>query len=224
MKTANDTEFVIPMFDPVVANHFASVASHTGTLLHQIEVEQIYAPLFQGRKGLTFLDIGANIGLVSIYAAPSCKRIVALEPAKDTFAVLQAMTIKVPVIEPVCAALAPVDGEVTFYTNDVNSTASSTVNTYGTKTSVPGMTLAGILSVHQLEQVDVLKCDAEAGEGESLSIEQLEHAAPIVAKWYVETHNCPVSTWEHKLGTLAARFCRLGYRIRAYGMTIEACR
>ena len=32
----------------------------------------MYDHLFKGRSNLTFLDIGANIGLVSIYAVPYC--------------------------------------------------------------------------------------------------------------------------------------------------------
>lgn len=40
------------------------------TLIDQIN-NGLYAPLFEGKRDLTFLDIGANLGLVSIYAAPA---------------------------------------------------------------------------------------------------------------------------------------------------------
>lgn len=225
MKLCNGKTFEIPMFDPLVAAHFNNANSCTGTLLHQIEVDQTYAEFFEGKKDLTFLDIGANIGLVSIYAAPACKRIVAIEPAPETFEVLKALTHRFhePQIEIVQAALSHTDGTVEFFVNDLNSTASSTVNTYGTRTEVRGMTLTSILSVHQLEKVDVCKIDAEGAEGESLNPLELEKAAAVVQTFFVETHNCPESTWERKMGCLVQYFCRLGYhKQRINGMALVA--
>ncbi len=212
-----------PMFDPVVAAHFANPASLTGALLHQINEEKIYESIFAGRKDLTFLDIGANIGLVSLYAAEHCKRIVAVEPAPDTFKVLQAMTVKYPQIELVNAALSDEDGPTEFHVNDLNSTASSTVNTYGTLHNVPGLRLSSILSIYQLESVDVCKCDCEGAE-RNLTFEQLEIAAPVVQEWLIETHNCPASTYNQKMGELVTHFSRLGYKVHAEAMTVKATR
>lgn len=220
---ASGRTFAVPMFDPIVAEHFNNASSYADTLLHQINVEQIYAPLFKGKSDLTFLDIGANIGLVSLYAADSCSRIVAVEPDPKTFAVLKAMTISQPKIELVQAALAPVDGEVTFYQNDLNTTASSTVNTYGTKTTVQGFRLSSLLKIYQLERVDVVKVDAEGAEGGSLTRAELKEAQPIVDCFMCEAHNCPYSTWEKKMGALVQRFCMLGYYdIEINGMAIIA--
>lgn len=221
MKTPSVTlcsgaTFELPIFDPFVAAHVASSHSYVGTLLDQIN-SGLYAPLFAGKSDLTLLDIGANIGLVSIHAAPACKRIVSVEPAPDTFRVLEAMTRSFPNIEPVRAALAPVDGSVEFYVNDVNSTASSTVNTYGIKTTVPGLKLSSILRIYQLDRVDVCKVDAEGSEGESLSLEELTKAADVIASYWIEFHNCPKSDWQHKLGTTVGNLLRLGY----YKMTID---
>lgn len=207
----------LPLFDPVVAHHFASSHSYVDTLLHQINVEKIYERVFSPGPGLyvggqpVLLDIGANIGLVSIYGADTFDRIIALEPAPATFAVLKSMALGFPNIEPVCAALAPTDGPCEFFLNDINSTASSTVNTYGTRLQVQGLTLTSILSIHQLESVDVCKIDAEGAEGESLSFAQLEAAAPIVKSWYVESHNTPTTTWEITLGNMVRDLSRLGY-------------
>lgn len=231
LTLANGQPFEIPMFDPVVAGHFGNPASYGATLLHQINEERIYDRLFRnsgavlGEQRLTFLDIGANAGLVSLYAAPVCARIVALEPAPETFSVLRAMTHGFPQIEAIQAALAPVDGDVEFFVNDVNSTASSTVNTYGTRTMVRGMTLTSILSIHQLERVDVCKCDAEGAEGESLTFDVLEKAAPIIKSYYCEMHNCPKSTWEEKMGRIVRDLSRLGYyHQRIEGMTLFAAK
>jgi FkbM family methyltransferase len=222
MKRSDGSKFQIPMFDPVVAEHFAKESSLTGTLLKQIE-DGMYAEFFENKKNLTFLDIGANIGLVSIYASPACSRIVAVEPSPDTFKVLQAMTGSLSQIERIRFALTPRDGPHKFFVNDINSTASSTVNTYGQKTLVEGLTLSSILRIYQLEHVDVCKIDAEGGEGSSLNIDELKSAQNIIKSYYIETHNCPNGTWMYKLGHLVERLSSCGYHHHKIdGMTLYA--
>lgn len=212
IKLCNGDIYTPPYFDPMVSQHFAAESSHIGRLLEEINDQEIYGPLFKGRSGLTFLDIGANIGLVSIYAYPSCDRIVALEPARQTFDVLRSMTLPFAnKIEVVNAALAPADGACVFFENDINTTASSTVNTYGTQVVVRGMTLSSILRIYQLEKVDVMKVDCEGAEGLSLNYEELKAASPMIDALWVEVHNCPASTWEHKLCLIIQHLSILGW-------------
>src|SRR5438552_5207154 len=145
------------------------------TVIDQIN-NGMYAHLFEGKKDLVFLDIGANIGLISIYAVPFCKRIVALEPSPEVFPVLRQMTKDHSIIGCADIALAPTDGDSHFFVNDINSTASSTVNTYGNMITIHGLTLASILNEFELDHVDVCKCDCEGCEGESLTYDQLSCA------------------------------------------------
>lgn len=185
----------------------------------------MYDHLFKGKKDLVFLDIGANIGLVSIYAVPYCKRIVAIEPSPDTFQQLSKNTKPYQMIECYRVALAPVDGNVDFYVNDLNFTASSTVNTYGTKTSVQAYTLGTILDAYKLDHVDVCKVDCEGCEGRSLNVAEIFEASGIIDCYFVENHNCPETTWEHKLGSLVGNFARTGYtEMKISGMAITATR
>ncbi len=195
---------------------------YIATLKEQIN-SGMYDHLFKGRTNLIFLDIGANIGLVSIYAVPFCKRIIAVEPALETWKQLMKNTKDYQIIGVDQSALAPEDRLVDFYENDLNFTASSTVNTYGQKTTVRGRTLKSILDRNYLTHVDVAKIDAEGAEGESLSLDQLERAKGIIQSYYVETHNCPKTTWEHKLGTLVGNLARCGYhKMKIDGMSITA--
>lgn len=210
------------MFDPLVAAHFNNPASLTDTLIHQITVDKIYDKLFLGKKDLVFLDIGANIGLVSLYAYDSCSRIVCVEPDPQTFQVLRATTVGYPKIECVNAALTPQDGKHEFFCNWENTTASSTVNTFGRRCEVDGLSLGSVLRVHQLEHIDVVKLDCEGAEGESLTFEELRDAKPIIKSYMAELHNCPRSTWQQKLGCLVSRLSDLGYTMDVSGMTIYA--
>jgi FkbM family methyltransferase len=216
--------FDIPMFDPLVADHFNSPNSCTAELLRQICDERMYEKYFP-RRGMVFLDLGANIGLVSIYAVENCKRIVAVEPFAGAFTVLKAMTHSFLNIEPICAAIAPNDGDCDFFFNDINSTANSTVNNAGVKTSVRGVTLNKLLKEAQLTHVDFCKVDIEGAEGESLTLAELDAAKGIIKEYYIEFHNCPKSSWEHKLGTATANLLRIGYHtMEIKGMGIHATR
>lgn len=173
--------------------------------------------------GSVVLDIGANTGEVSKYFASYSERIVAIEPAPVTFAELEDGLGEFINIECYQVALAPVDAFVPFYVNDINFTASSTVNTYGKQIMVEGCRLRTILKRFKLDHVDVAKIDAEGAEGESLSLEELDNAKNIIKTYYVEVHNCPKTTWEHKLGTLVGNFARVGYtKMKIDGMAITA--
>ena len=183
----------------------------------------LYDKLFADRTGLVFLDIGANIGLVSIYAVPYCKRIVAIEPAPSTFDTLKRNTKDYPIIECVCAALTPVSGEHEFFVNDINFTASSTVNTYGQRIIVEGQTLMAILDSNNLGHIDICKVDAEGAEGESIGLDQLYACRSLIDTYFIECHNDPKTTWEHKLGTIAGNLARVGYhKMSIDGMAITA--
>lgn len=211
LTTCNGQPFEIPLFDPVVAAHFHSPSSLVDTLMDEIGTRERYAEFFKGKKDLTFVDIGANIGLVSLYAAPACSRIIAVEPAPETFKVLKAMTHKFPQIECVNAALLDRDGTHEFFLNNENSTASSAVNPFGDCIEVQGMTLTSLLSIYQLEHVDVCKADIEGAEGDALSLPQLSAAKRTVDTFFIETHNCPKSSWEVKMTALVAILSALGY-------------
>ena len=185
----------------------------------------MYDRLFADRRDMVFLDIGANVGIVSIYAVPYCKRIVAVEPAPSTFEMLKRNTANYPMIECVQVALTPKVAPHQFFVNDVNFTASSTVNTYGAQIMVQGVTLSCLLTTLQLDHVDVCKIDCEGGEGESLSLEELDWAKLRIKTYFIETHNCPSTTWEHKLGTIVGNLARCGYnQMSIDGMAIMATR
>lgn len=208
--TANGQTLSLPLFDPFVLNHINSESSYVSSLLHQINVEKLFAPFFAGKKDLTFLDLGANIGLVSIYASDACRRIVAVEPG-PTHTVLKALTLKFPNIEPVSVALAPTDGYVQFFTNPLNATASSTVNTFGDRGMVNGLKLSSMLQGYQLQHVDICKVDVEGAEGESFPLGELQFASQFIDSYYIETHNCPKSRWEQKLVDLVWKLQSAGY-------------
>lgn len=217
LRMASGRAYTLPMTDPTVCAYLSNPATLVPRLLEQINDEKLYDHVFTGKHDLYFLDLGANIGLVSLYAADLCSRIVAVEPDPETFKVLVELARPFPNIMAVNCALAPYPGPCKFFQNDLNPTASSTVNTYGTQTTVQGKTLMQILSESKMSRVDFCKVDVEGAEGESLSLDQLLRAKPIIHSYQIETHNCPETKWEHKLSCLVHDLSQVGYK----NMTIK---
>lgn len=174
---------------------------------------------------LVFLDIGSNLGLVSIYASPACKRIVAVEPAPNVFPILQELTRPFTNIQCKQWALDHTDGQRQIFVNDINFTASSTVNTYGKPEIATCLRLSTILSEMELDHVDVCKVDCEGAEGEALDYLQILNAKDIIKTYFIEMHNCPKTGWEHKLGTITGNLARCGYsKMSIDGMAVTASR
>jgi len=209
--TAGRKRIDLPMQDPIVAAYVNEPAAIVPALIHQINERQMYDFAFAFRKNMVFLDLGANMGLVSLYASDVSQRIVAVEPA-PVFSVLEKIASYHPVIEPVRVAITKDNGPVDFHVNDVNLTASSVVNTYGETISVQGWTLYSLIREKHLGHVDLCKCDIEGSECEALNLREVTLAKDVIKAYYVEVHNCPSTTWEFKLKELVTTFIRVGYR------------
>lgn len=65
--------------------------AHVPEILEEIYLKHIYAPFLLGKKDLTIVDCGANVGMFSYYAKDYAKRIIALEPSSMHRTTMQAM-------------------------------------------------------------------------------------------------------------------------------------
>lgn len=212
----------LPMHDPMVIAHVSNPKALVSRLIEQINTERLYDFAFKTAKDWTMLDIGANIGLVSLYASPACRRIVSLEPSPQ-FNVLKSLCRDFPNIEPIQMALGPRIGTTMFMLNDENPTASSSVQTYGTPITVECTNLASLIRTHRLGRVDFCKVDIEGSETDCLTPHEVGSLTGVIQSYFVEVHNCPNSSWESKLGKLAETFAHAGYRrMRIRGDSIYA--
>jgi FkbM family methyltransferase len=123
------------------------------------------------RPGMTFVDVGANIGFYSLMAAevagPS-GRVIAFEPNPDVHQHLQE-TIRNNGIQNIILEQAAV-GDAAGWTDlfvpkeSGNNTATMIANEGGRPVRVPVVTLDEYLDRHQVARVDFLKIDAEGFE------------------------------------------------------------
>jgi FkbM family methyltransferase len=120
--------------------------------------------------GERVVDVGANIGVYSLWAARRGAHVTAYEPAPDTFPHLVANVSRVSHIVPVQAAVvgatAPTQS-VTLFLHDERSTRNTvlgqeigTGEPLGRHVEVPAIGIADVLA----EECDLLKVDCEGGE------------------------------------------------------------
>lgn len=118
-------------------------------------------------------DVGANIGCFTLHMLsrfPSA-RLFAIEPT-DAVNILKlnVQENNAPHVTVIPAALAASTGEVSFYVDPEHSVFSSSIQTAGNAAGatlkVPAVTLSDLLDTHQVDHIDLLKCDIEGGEYE----------------------------------------------------------
>jgi FkbM family methyltransferase len=170
-----------------VADWFNNADNQTETILRQINTERLYDPIFNERKDLVVIDIGANIGLFSLYAKDSSSKLIAVEPAPHTFDILEKLTKEYNNISRVQAAIGDTNDTVAFYLNE-NATTNSMVSHNGERIDVPGMTIADLIKEHNLEKVDFIKCDIEGSEMLAITDATIDPVKDIVQFWFVEIH------------------------------------
>ena len=90
---------------------------YLGHQMQEIFKDRIYDPYFVGKKDLIVMDLGANCGVFSIYAAPYAKQVLAFEPSPDHYEALSLMIDwnKLTNVLPHKLAISNTDGEANFY-------------------------------------------------------------------------------------------------------------
>lgn len=165
---------------------------HVADEVKETFLENIYAPLLV--KDGVYIEAGANIGMFTILAYPTAKKIFAVEPSKPHLETLNKMLDfnemkdKVTVV-PV--ALSNKDGEMTFYHNE-----NSTMNSLSPLTGQPELgtekvrtvTLKTLFKENNIDHVDVFNLDVEGAEFDILSSDEFTEVAPLIKTLVVEYH------------------------------------
>lgn len=216
--TTKGREHQITSSHPFVVGWFAVPEfTMTDIILEQINVERLYDPVLANKEDLVILDIGANIGLFSLYAQDSASKIIAVEPTPDTYNVLQRLIKGVKNIDSVPYALSDKDGTIEFFIHDNPTINSIAVNQAGETVTVQTRTIASIIAEQNLDWVDFVKCDIEGSEMQALTKETLEPVSDKIGSWFIEVHqtNRDQSPWpgnlEQNRQALSEVFKSVGY-------------
>lgn len=172
-----------------VEDHFKNEGLNYGhTILKQINELNYYDEYFFGKTNLTVLDIGANIGLFSLYCEPSCGRILAFEPTPSHYQKLKFLTTGTKV-EPQEIALSNKKGNVQFFSDLGNSTMNSIIsNHYGVSIDRKCLALKDIIDEYDLEVVDFCKIDIEGSEMVAITQEIIDSVNTRIKSFFMEVH------------------------------------
>lgn len=138
----------------------------------------------------TILDIGGNIGITSLYFAnryPSAK-IIVFEPVPSNFSVLSKNVTPYSNITALPIALGKEQGVLEMYCSDdpINNGGYSFFETgcdVGRKVSVEVKEINGVLSDHNIKNIDLIKIDTEGAEYDILT--SLDENILSSVKWII---------------------------------------
>lgn len=172
---------------------------YVGSILKEIFWERLYAPLVEDKKDLTIVDVGANIGLWTLWMYPYAKQIFSVEPSALHSETLRTMLEynKMDRATVIQKALSNKDGEATFHHNN-NTTMFMLQDSFGGTTEdekVQTVTIGTLLK--DIPHVDILKVDVEGAEGVIFSHPSFDEVAKKVDQIVLEYHtwsgiSCPL--------------------------------
>jgi len=221
----NGNSIEIDLSDELVRNHFAKDSNYGVHILRQInnggcDIMKQFIP-----DGSVCLDIGANVGLVSLYMAERCTGIHAWEPNKSNFEILQKLTLKYDNIIPTKRALSAKDELIKFYECDFNSTMNSLID-FSAKNNyeeVAGRRLDTFVD-KLATNVDFAKIDIEGSEVIALTEEILNNCKDVIKAYYLEIHDTRELNGQDQYGNLTnfiRIFSNLGYNIERVNHMVD---
>jgi len=155
--------------------------------------------------GATVVDVGANIGCFTLYAASKAGpagKVIAVEPMPHVYDRLKHNVALngLAHVSPICAAVAAQNGEAELFIGDHDLFSSLHVEVNGKRlegktVSVPTFTLDKVMSDFELETIDFLKLDCEGAEYsilESIPETRLNKINHIIAELHAADGHRPV--------------------------------
>ena len=174
------------------------------------------------QEELNMIDLGANIGLFSIFAAPVCERIFSVEPTPSHFSLMKELVDLAGVknIEMLNLAVGLEDGESEFNIHERNSTMNSFISHRtdphsGKTVKVKTKTLNSIIDSLDIDRVGFVKMDIEGFENEIIFEESFEEALTKIDGMYVEVHD-----FEER-GMMAENFNKISDKLKSFGKSVD---
>ncbi len=173
-----------------------------------------YTQYFAVPADSVVVDIGANVGVFSLFAARRARVVYALEPASSNFECLVKNTSKVPSIVPLKYACAASDGSATL---DLSASpvafSLKTSSSSATQETVEVISLGKLFERYKIERCDFLKLDCEGAEFEIIW-ESDPALLKRVSRIVMEYHDHLSTQYTHV--ELLEKLKSLGYRASSY--------
>lgn len=162
----NQTYAIVPNLQAFFFHDFTN--SYLPQILKEIYIDRIYDRYTTGKKDLTIVDLGSNIGITNFYFKDFAKRLIAVEPSALHIETLKAMHAynNMQNVEIYPYAISSQTGEQTFYhnTNTTMFSLRGEVSDKGEKEVVQTKTLKDLMKDLKIKHIDILKMDIEGSE------------------------------------------------------------
>ena len=167
----------------------------------------------------TMVDLGAHIGLFSLFSEPFCNKIYSFEPSPIHFELLEILSRRSPKITPIHAAISNKSGSEVFYEDSVNKTQNSLIPHPDSARAmiVKSSTLPDFFFERKISDIDLLKIDIEGFEVPLILGESFADCSTKIKKVYVEVHNIDLGEFknsgEENKRLIIDRLGHLGFKI-----------
>jgi len=178
----------------------------------EIYFDGVYVDIFNTKKDMVVIDVGANIGIVTDYMRRYSKKVYAIEPSKEHFEALKKNKEfnKWDNVELFNLALADKDGEMTLNLNESNRTCHSLTNDYGQGgEKVKTMAFDTFFRENKIKKVDFIKFDVEGAEDMILRSIGFKRVVDKISAIEVEFHK---PNWRE----LVKYLMEMGFKARQY--------
>ena len=183
--------------------HFSDILYH-----------QSYTKHFSIPSGSLVVDVGANVGVFSLFAARTARIVYALEPSSANFSLLRSNTARAKNIVPLNLACARADGDASL---DVGSDpVSFSLAGNGSpcqRETVGVISLATLFERYKIERCDFLKLDCEGCEFE-IVLESDPVLMRRIDRIVMEYHDHRSNRFSHR--DLLQALERLGFEVVLY--------
>jgi FkbM family methyltransferase len=165
-----------------------------GHIFAEVFKDKLYQLYFLGKKDLTVFDLGANIGITSLYFQPFCKDIYAVEPASDHLECLTKMVEfnKFTNIHPLKYAISNENKKISL--NKFANKTAYNINIIGdprmiSSEEVECITIDKLFEITGVKHCDFMKMDIEGEEFGVLGGPGFKNVAPLIDVIIIEMHN-----------------------------------
>jgi FkbM family methyltransferase len=201
-------------------NHAFAEHSCVDAIVKQFDNDFYY--YLRDQEELNLIDLGANIGLFSLFVSPVCEKVYSVEPTPSHFALLQELVKLTGTknIQPYNIAIGIGDGEAEFNIHERNSTMNSFITHRtdphsGKTVTVQTRTLNSLIDSLDVDRIGFVKMDIEGFENEVVFEKSFEEALTKIDGLYVEVHD-----FEER-GKMAENFNAIRDFLKANGRTVE---
>lgn len=173
-----------------------------------------YTKCFSIPPDSVVVDVGANVGVFSLYAARTARQVYALEPSSANFSLLRSNTGGASNVLPVKLACGGADGEASLdVSSDPVSFSLASASGSNSRETVEVISLGTLFARYNIERCDFLKLDCEGCEFEIILATEpalLRRIDRIV----MEYHDHRSAQFSHRDLLLALR--QLGFEAVSY--------